>query len=129
MPPVRRRDGFDLDEQLFPPPKRWWQCTGYNGLSRLSNKNITMLSLPLKQPQALGKAFLPINHKYPRKLEPSKCPDPSPRMKCHEHAYALAFIWSVTSCSLSMLVCPGFNGRKASDWLRLCRTRIGLYPI
>ena len=25
-----------LRPQQFPQPKRWWQCTGYKGLSRLS---------------------------------------------------------------------------------------------
>ena len=33
------------------------------------------------------------------------------------------------SHSLSMSECPRLNGRKASDWLRLCRVTIGLCSI
>ena len=39
--------------------------------------------------------------------------------KCPEWTYALTFIWSVTSRSLSTSERYRLNGGKASDWLRL----------
>ena len=51
----------------------------------------------------------------------TKCQEPSASsVRMHS-----PFIWSVTSRSQAMSECPGLNGRKASDWLRLCRMKRG----
>ena len=46
----------------------------------------------------------------------TKCQEPSAKsVRMHS-----PFIWSVTSHSQATSECPGLNGGKASDWLRLC---------
>ena len=49
----------------------------------------------------------------------TKCPGLRRVTKCLERMDALTFIWSVMSHLLSTSEHYGFNGGKASDWLRL----------
>ena len=51
----------------------------------------------------------------------TKCQEPSASSVCTHSP----FIWSVTSCSRATSECPGLNGGKASDWLRLCSAKRG----
>ena len=79
LPPVRRRGGFNSNDQLNSSTKRWWRCTGYNGLSRQSKIRQT-IPLPLKWTQVPEEACFLVN--YSLKQEPTK--SSSLRTKCHE---------------------------------------------
>ena len=59
----------------------------------------------------------------------TKCSELQRVTKCLEQTDALTFIWSVMSHSPSTSERYGLNGRKASDWLRLYVSKMGMCLI